>query len=101
MTAEFDPVIYARDELVPLLEQLSSLTESSEQPAQHQYFKTLLAQLKGASDDGQVVEAFLHLSAAAFLGFEYKPEVADVLDQLLEKAQHLSEALSVAGDSKH
>ena len=101
MTAAFDPVIYARDELVPLLEQLSSLTESSERPAQHQYFKTLLAQLKGASDDGQVVEAFLHLSAAAFLGFEYEPEVADVLDALLEKAQHLSDALSVAGDSKH
>ena len=37
MTAAFDPVVYARDELVPLLKQLSALTESSDQLAQHQY----------------------------------------------------------------
>ena len=101
MTAAFDPVVYARDELVPLLKQLSALTESSDQLAQHQYFKMLLAQVEGASDGGHLAEAFLHLSGAALLGFEYAPEVDDVLDELLEKAQNLSEALSVSEDSKH
>lgn len=101
MADEFDPVHYVHSELVPVLRQLVDLTEAQGAVLEQQYFSVLLTQMEGARDGVHVAEAFLHLSSAAFLGFDYSPDVAALLDTLLERAEHLSEALAEAGNLKH
>ncbi|MEM7408030.1 MAG: hypothetical protein AAF458_22260 [Pseudomonadota bacterium] len=101
MVDEFDPVQYVHTELVPLLKELVQLTKAQGAIAEQQYFQVLLTQMEAARDGVHVAEAFLHLSSAAFLGFEYSPDVADLLDTLLERAEHLSEALAESGRIKH
>jgi len=96
----FDPVAYASGEIGPLLAQLARLTESID-PEQHAYFSHLCRHIDEATLPEHILEAFMNLSTAAFVGFTYSPEVALLLDQVLERCQGLSEALSLDLNDKH
>lgn len=91
----FDPVAYARKELVPLLRALCALAESSERPDQQRFFAAILAGIERARDGVDLAEPFMELSMSAFMGFRFDASTAMLLDELLAKAQDLTEVLSI------
>jgi len=91
----FDPVVYAKDEIAPLVEDLCALAEAEGRADQRRFFGRVLAALAGAAHPDDLAGPFMELSTSAFLGFAYSPPVALLLDRVLERAQHLSESLSL------
>lgn len=98
---EFDPPAYAREELVPLLVSLCELVESESKEDQARFFRGLLAGVERARDAEDLADPLMQLSTSAFLGFAYSAHAALLLDLVLEKAQLLTEALSVDEDARH
>ncbi len=99
--AEFDAVAYAQRELVPLLKQITAATAAEGQTDQTFYFQNLLEGIGQATHEGDLIEVFFNLSAANFMGFDYAMPVVVLLDQLLEKAELLSESQAVPLAEKH
>jgi hypothetical protein len=91
----FDPVAYARDDLVPLLRALCSLAESDAKADQQRFFAAILAGIERARDGVDLAEPFMELSMSAFMGFRFDGATAMLLDELLVKAQALTEVLSI------
>ena len=91
----FDPVDYAREELVPLLRALCDLAESGAKPDQQRFFAAILAGVERARDGVDLAEPFMALSTSAFMGFRFDAATAMLLDELLGKAQGLTEVLSI------
>jgi hypothetical protein len=91
----FDPVAYAREELVPLLRALCSLAESGTKPDEQRFFAVILAGIEHARDGVDLAEPFMALSTSAFMGFRFDGATAMLLDELLAKAQSLTEVLSI------
>ena len=91
----FDPVVYARKELGPLLRALCALSESAATPDQEHFFAAILAGIERARDGVDLAEPFMELSMSAFMGFRFDAPTAMLLDELLAKAQDLTEVLSV------
>lgn len=97
----FDPVLYANEELVPLLQVLCQLADEEEAADQRRFFASVLSGLECASEAEDLADPFMQLSMAAFLGFELSPATALLLDRLLEKAKRLTEALSLTPSEIH
>jgi hypothetical protein len=91
----FDPVVYANQELAPLLKGLCQLAESDRAMDQQRFFASVLAGVEGASQAEDLADPFMQLSMSAFMGFAFSAPTALLLDELLEKAQLLSESLSL------
>jgi len=91
----FDPVAYINEELVPITQALCSLAEQEEQPDQQRFFESILAGLERTAQGADLADPFMQLSMSAFMGFEFSAPVAFLLDQLLAKAQPLSELMSL------
>ena len=98
---EFDPVEYAKTELVPLADKLISCADAAGSPEQQLYFGKVRAGLASATNAGDLIEVFFNLSAANFMGFDYTPETALVLDRLLEKSELLAEAQGAPETAPH
>lgn len=92
---EFDPVAYARQELVPLLRVLCELTRDGGEVDQHAFFGRILQALEHAREAADLAAPFMELSTSAFLGFDYDAATTLLLDQALECAQLLSESLAL------
>lgn len=101
MDPGFDPVQYAHQELVPLLDALCQLAAVETAEDQERFFSAILRGVESASDATDLAEPFMELSMSAFVGFQFSPPVAMILDSLLEKAQHLTEALSLDAEEVH
>lgn len=97
----FDPIEFATREIRPLLQQLCELSLTDGIEEQHAYFSMLLAHLDAAKDEGGLADTFVNLSSAAFLGFDYAPDTAIVLDLVLERAELLAETLSIEDCERH
>ncbi|MEM7253098.1 MAG: hypothetical protein AAF493_16910 [Pseudomonadota bacterium] len=97
----FDPLGYAREEIQPLVQRLCELTEAFGADDQLAYFTMLLNQITNARDPLDLANAFANLSTSAFMGFDYEPTVLFVLDEVLARAEILSETLSVTPDERH
>ena len=97
----FDPVSYAKSELAPMLEALVLLVEQDALDAEHRFFSSVLRGIEQASEAEDLVDPFMQLSMSAFSGFQLDPPVAMLLDQVLAKAQRLSEALSLEESDLH
>ncbi len=95
----FDPQEYARQEILPLLSQLVEMT--SQRQEQAAYFGMLAQHVRDAQDNGDLVQAFFSLSSANFLGFDYAPEVAQILNTVLERAELLSASQTVPLAERH
>ena len=89
---QFDPVDYAKTALVPLADELIACADAAGSAEQQLYFGAIRAGLATATNAGDLIEVFFNLSAANFMGFDYTPETALVLDRLLEKSELLAEA---------
>lgn len=101
MDAAFDLLRYAKTVLVPRLEEMLVLSQAFGPPEQVGFFTIIRDQIAKANDPADVAEAFLHLSSAAFLGFDYEPEQSELLHEILELAETLSETLSVQDRDRH
>jgi len=97
----FDPVAYAHEELVPLLRGLCELAESDGASDQERFFASALAGIEAASVAEDLADPFMQLSMSAFMGFVYSAPTALLLDRVLEKAQLLSESLSLDASEVH
>ena len=65
------------------------------------FFALQFDALNRASDDMDVAEIFMQLSSVAFLGFQFSPEQAALVDTLLARAEQIAHALSADGDQAH
>ena len=90
--SEFNPLRYAKIELMPLIEELIFCAERDEAADQVKYFSDIKEGLLKASTSDELLEVFFNLSAANFLNFDYSPDSCTVLDKLLEKSILLSES---------
>ncbi|HKK52233.1 MAG TPA: hypothetical protein VKA74_11630 [Myxococcota bacterium] len=98
---EFDAVAYAHETLAPLLNALCELADSEQQLDQRRFFAGVLSGIECASEAEDLADPFLQLSMSAFMGFSFTAPTALLLDQLLDKAQLLSEALSLDASEIH
>ena len=94
----FEPLDYAQNQLAPLLGAIVASVEAEQKPDQERFFGAILRAIEGARDATDLAEPFMELSMSAFVGFDYSPSVAMLLDQLLLHAQQLSEVLSLDDD---
>ena len=98
---QFDPVDYAKTTLVPLADELIACADAAGSAEQQLYFGKVKAGLASATNAGDLIEVFFNLSAANFMGFDYTPETALVLDRLLEKSELLAEAQGAPETAHH
>jgi hypothetical protein len=98
---QFDPVDYAKTALVPLADELIACADAAGSAEQQLYFGAVRAGLASATNAGDLIEVFFNLSAANFMGFDYTPETALVLDRLLEKSQLLAESQGAPETAHH
>ena len=98
---QFDPVDYAKSVLVPLADELIACANAAGSAEQQWYFGAVKAGLASATNEGDLIEVFFNLSAANFMGFDYTPKTALVLDRLLEKSVLLAEAQSAPETALH
>lgn len=98
---EFDPIEYANEELAPLLRALCVLVRQEDHADQGGFFASVLAGVENADEGGDLADPFMQLSMSAFMGFEFSPAAAMLLDQILAKAQLLTESLSLDASRIH
>ena len=91
----FEPLEYAQEQLVPILDVLRESAEAEGKADQAAFFGRIHAGMTNARDAVDLAEPFMELSASAFMGFDFSPPVAMLLDQLLLYASQLSEVLSL------
>lgn len=94
----FDPIEYAQNQLVPFLAALVQSAEEEGSADQAQFFGRILRGMQMAREPVDLAEPFMELSTSAFLGFDFSPSVALLLDQVLMYAGQLSEVLSLDDD---
>ena len=91
----FDPVEHAREQIAPLLRALVYAVEEEGRDDQARFFGAIQKGVERARDGTDLAEPFMELSMSAFVGFDYSPSTAMLLDQILLQAQQLSEVLSL------
>ena len=97
----FDPLEYAQEQLIPLLAQLREGAEAEGKADQAAFFGRIHGGMSNARDAIDLAEPFMELSASAFMGFDFSPPMAMLLDQVLLYSSQLSEVLSIDEDEIH
>jgi hypothetical protein len=97
----FEPLDYARNEIAPLLRAIVVSVEEEERADQVRFFSAILNGVENARDATDLAEPFMELSMSAFVGFDYSPPTAMLLDQVLLHAGQLSEVLSLDDEERH
>jgi len=96
-----DFVSEIRAELLPLLRSLCDLLAASEEHDQHGFFAGILRGVENAREPDDLADPFIALSHSAFVGFEYTPLAAMLLDQVLIAAQRSTITLSIGDEVVH
>jgi len=96
-----DATTQARAEMAPLLRSLCDLVEAEGERDQHGFFAGILQGIENARDPEDLADPFMALSTSAFLGFDYGPLTALLLDQVLVAAQRLTMTLSASDEVVH
>ena len=97
----FEPLDYAQEQIVPLLDTLREAALSEGKSDQAAFFGRIHTGMANARHAVDLAEPFMELSASAFMGFDFSPPIAMLLDQLLLYASQLSEVLSLDEDEVH
>ena len=97
----FDPVTWAREELAPSVLALRQLAEEDGQSDQRAFFDRIAEGLKKCRDSDDLAGPLMELSTSAFHGFQFSAAVTFLLDEVLDKASRLAEALSASSESVH
>lgn len=100
--SELDPVVAAaQTQLRPKFDALIDLLDQDGSVQELVFFTTNLLALQRATDPMDIGELFLQLSTTAFLGFQFSPAQAVLVDELLEQAEQLAHALSADSNQSH
>lgn len=91
----FDPVLHARERLLPLARSITVLLEEEAKPEQLAFFTSIRDGIEHARGATDLADALMQLSLSAFLDFRFSTPVSLLLDPLLMHAQALAEALSL------
>lgn len=99
---ELDPVVAAAQaQLRPKFDALLAQLDEDGAVQQMLFFTNNLLALQHARDPMNIGELFIQLSTTAFLGFEFSPAQAVLVDELLEQAEQLAHALSADSSQAH
>lgn len=100
--SELDPVVAAaQSQLRPKFDALLALLDKDGAVQEMLFFTTNLLALQQATEPMDIGELFLQLSTTAFLGFEFSPAQAVLVDELLEQAEQLAHVLSADSNQAH
>jgi len=91
----------ARNQLDPLLEALASQLADEGQSTQQAFFNRIRAAIQRAQDEVDLAGPFMELSTTAFVGFEFSPDAAALIDRILEKAETIADSFSNADEESH
>ncbi|NNL65652.1 MAG: hypothetical protein HKP30_05375, partial [Myxococcales bacterium] len=72
----FDPLVYAQEQLVPLLHAIHLSVQDEGKADQAGFFGRILGGMEAAREPVDLAEPFMELSASAFMGFDFSPSVA-------------------------
>ena len=87
-----DPVQYAQNQLLPLIDELLKYSGKDGTSDQISYFLNIKNCLTMATNSGDLIEVFFNFPAANFMNFSYSETATLVLDKLLEKSMLLSQS---------
>jgi hypothetical protein len=78
----------------------SAFAEAADRPF-CAFFTGILQQAQAMRAEADVVQLFVELSATAFLGFQYEPEVAVAIDDLFAAAERIAFTMAAPVDHPH
>lgn len=85
----------------PLFEAVLTQFEKDESTYEQSFFAVQYDALNRAVEEVQIAEVFMQLSTVAFVGFQFTPTQAFLVDALLERAEQIAHTLSADGDTAH
>lgn len=91
----------ARNQLDPLLGALAAQLGEEGQATQQSFFNRIRASIQHAQDEVDLAGPFMELSTTAFVGFEFSPDAAVLIDRILEKAETIADSFSNTDDASH
>lgn len=94
-------VVSAQAQLAPLFEAVLKRFEDDAATYEMSFFAIQYDALQRATDDMDVAELFMQLSTVAFVGFEFTPAQALLVDTLLARAEQIAHVLSADGGAPH
>ena len=94
-------VVSAQEQLEPLFAALLSQFEADGATHEQSFFAAQYDVLHRAVEEVQIAELFMQLSTVAFVGFQFTPSQAFLVDALLEKAEQIAHTLSADGGQSH
>jgi hypothetical protein len=97
----FNPVNYAKAQLLPLVDELIACADQEGAYDQLIYFGNIKDGLISAADSGDIIEVFFSLSTANFMNFNYSQKTSVLLDKLLEKSKLLAESQNAGEEGFH
>ena len=95
------PVIEARNQLDPLLGALIDQLGDEGQATQQAFFSRIRGSIRSATDEVDLAAPFMELSTTAFVGFEFSPSAAVLIDRILEKAENIADSFSNPDEASH
>ena len=99
--AEWDALEEAREEILPRVETLQRMAKSLDEDERAGFFGAIADLLRRAEETPELMEPFMLLSTSAFRGFVMTAPEAILLDEVLERASHMSEVLARADGPVH
>lgn len=97
-----DPIVAsAQEQMGPLFEAVLTQFEKDDSTYEMSFFATQYDLLNRAVEEVQIAEVFMQLSTVAFVGFQFSPSQAFLVDVLLERAEQIAHTLSADGDQQH
>ncbi len=100
--ATLNPVVAAaQQQLRPLFDAVIAQLDEDACITEMVFFTTNLLALMRASEPVDIGELFLQLSTTAFMGFQFSPEQAQLVDNLLAQAEQLAHVLSADSSQPH
>lgn len=94
-------VASAQEQLGPLFEAVLGQFEKDDATYEQSFFAVQYDALNRALEEVQIAEVFMQLSTVAFVGFQFSPTQAFLVDALLERAEQIAHTLSADGDQAH
>jgi len=91
------PTELARRELVPLLGSLCEVAQADGAKDQEAFFARVQQMIEVSAEAEDLAGPMMELSTSAFLGFEYSPVAAILLDEVLAISQTIAATLSAPG----
>ena len=86
-----------KEQLEPLFQSVLEALSDGGDPMAFAFFMERNLELKAADTEAGVLEMFVHLSQAAFLGAQYTEDEWRKIDELLAQAEGVSAAMTAQG----